>query len=694
MNLDDKNYCGISWKSGGRTREGLDCRGLAELFLREQCNFVAKTPKTPLSENEKHSLAEKFLADARVEKNRGDLVFFRRKKTGKITHVAVYLGGNKYLHIVACGGSRIDNGLRLIERLGYARAGAVSPAEAEKVCALLDVPRLGHILPGLLVGLLVSAILSVASAFLLPRPNLGKFRNQTGRYGFDALITKSAPDLPLPDVLGKVTVAGNSPFQSVVDKTLTVSDATQQGASKVVVLCAGPMSNFANAPWDIRINGIQLDNTNWGGFSINPPQTKAGAVSATSVTIYNGTHDIEVPVDIRASFDRNFPVYGFNGCAYLALRLIDSTKFSTFNLTAAVKGRSCRQIDTSGFVRTSVSGESLSGADGSKVKFKLANEDIEAVTALTVNGTSYSVQTATNQTGNVFHLNKTKGYVQFVTAPAAAATMLVDYSYLPRSWTTNPAVILVYLLTEPLRGKGFDESKIDFGAAVTLANYCNASITWQNSNGTFTQARYSCNYVLDFRKDVQDHIRAVLDSCFSVLFQSNGKWVMKARKAESSVFSFDESNILVEAGKSTFWSQQIERNERSNRVQVFYHPEQTFNSETDASRDDQADQQALAARIGNRGILAMQLKTPAIADQVQAERLAETILREEVGARWICGFKTNIQGLAVEVGDVVDVTHGSQPAWAEKLFRVEDLGYDEADRLELKLSEYVASAFI
>jgi hypothetical protein len=78
----------------------------------------------------------------------------------------------------------------------------------------------------------------------------------------------------------------------------------------------------------------------------------------------------------------------------------------------------------------------------------------------------------------------------------------------------------------------------------------------------------------------------------------------------------------------------------------------------------------------------------------QAERLAATILGQEVRTRWACSFKTAIQGLALEPGDVVDVTHSSQPSWSAKLFRIEDVSHDQEDRMELKLSEYSEGYYI
>ena len=703
MNAIDKNYCGLAWKAGGRARTGLDCAGLAQIWLTEQMGLDFTVPPTGGNQDVESILADGAQGMTRANE-RGDVVFFRAGKSGRICHVAVYLGGNQYLHILKGSVSRIETGLTLMERIGLRRAGSISAADAPAVALALRDKTLGD--PSVwvaVIGLVVSLALSAASMFLL-KPKLGQNRNQTGRYGFDQLFTQSSSELPLPEVLGAVTVAGNSPFQSLIDKSQTVTDQTLQKASKVVVLASGPIEDFSFNGVVPKINGLQYDNPFFygtapdRGLALNPPQDEADCVTGTtggdsnrsSITTYDGSHDITVPADIRAQFDRAFPYYGFSGCAYMVFRLINTAKFPSFNLNVTIKGRQFRSFDASGFITATASAESLTGADGAKVRFKLANEDIISISSLTVNGTAYSAINAATQAGNVYSLNQTKGYVEFITAPANAAVITITYSYYPRAWSQNPAVHLVYLLTEPVRGKGFPASKINWAAADALQDYCDATVTWVNSNGTYTGTRYTCNYVLDSRKPLQDHIAAVLDSCYAYLFLSQGQFVMKARKSEASVMDFDETNILA----GSFSSEKIDRSNRTNRVHVFFHSQDTLNAETEVILDDQADQRDRSGRVGDNGLVEQTLKVPAIDNLPQAQRFGEQILREEVNTRWTASFKTNIKALALEPGDVITLTHSSQPAWAAKPFRIEEITYDDQDQATLNCSEYFDGAYI
>jgi hypothetical protein len=62
--------------------------------------------------------------------------------------------------------------------------------------------------------------------------------------------------------------------------------------------------------------------------------------------------------------------------------------------------------------------------------------------------------------------------------------------------------------------------------------------------------------------------------------------------------------------------------------------------------------------------------------------------------KWTVDFKTTVLGLALEPGDVIDLTHSSQPAWNQKLFRVENLQYGDDDRFQIQASEYFAGAYV
>ena len=698
MRDSDHIYIGVPWKDGGRTLEGCDCVGLVSLWLAENYGFAAPVPNQAHAGRATELLAGRTVDEAKLE--RGDVVFFGDGKT--VQHVGVWLGDGKLLQTLRGVNSRVENGLKMSRRLKMIPMAAVPAREAELLAQVLTDVQVGGWVAVILF--VISIVLSLASALLMPK--LARVGNKYGKYGFDSLITQTSTEIPLPDLLGSVVTAGNSPYTQLSDKNLT-STAADQRANKIVIFAGGPVEGLDLEGNGLTINGLTYTDkffrnaTSAQGFTLDPAQTKAEAHTGTingetmvpSVTFYPGTHGVAVPVDVRADYDRTFPLYGFSGCAYAVFRLIDSSKFPSFNVTARVKGRLVRQVGATGFSQTGVSGQTIGTGDGSTRRFQPAvgSPDIIACTALTVDGVAWTELSASNQSGNIWYLNRTKGYFEFPdNIPAAGKVIAGDFTFYPRLWSSNPADHIAYLLTEIGRGNGFNEDKINWTAFYAAWQYYDVTVDWTTSSGVVSGKRYTTNYAVDFRKPIQEHLRALLDACRSVIFVSDGKFVLKPIQADTSVFSFDTSNIL----RDSFTAELADRAERPNRIKAFYHTSDTYQAETEAVREDIADQLAREPRAGNGGVVEENLKFPAVDNQSQAERLAEIHLRTQVNSRLSCSFKTTVLGLAIEVGDVVDVTHPSQPTWAAKLFRVENFKLDDDGRIELQLSEYFAGAEI
>lgn len=693
---DLSSYLDLPWRVGGDTRDGLDCRGLAILWLREHGVALASPPSHQPGDEVAERILTEELAFVR-EPQVGDVCFFR-DRTGKVRHVGVWTERG-LLHQLGQHRTRVDRTLELARRVGFTFAGALPPERAEALAAALSDRRLGD--PFTVFLFVASIALSAASAFLMPKPKLGQFRNEGGRYGFDNLATQTNPQLPLPDILGAVTVAGNSPYQSLIDKSQPATDPSQQAANKIVILGSGPFTAFSHDSAVVKINGRDYRDTYWhpSGIALDPAQSKAEAVDGTiggeggrsSISNYLGTYGITVPVDVRAQYDRNFPLYGFNGCAYQVMRLIDSQKFQSFNLTCTPEGRKLRTFDASGFVTATSTTEAVGAGDGTTVRFKLDYEDVETVASVTVGGVTYTAMSADQPTGSVYKLNATKGYLEFPTAPAAAAVVVATYDYFVRAWTQNPAAQAVALLTEAGdRGKAFPEAKIDWAAAVAARDHNDVQLLWQDCGGQVVEVRHTSNYAVDYRKPVQDHLRAVLDAGYAYFFVSNGRFVIKPRGAGTSVFSFTSANIVA----GSFSAEQLDRSGLANRVKVNFRPLATFNAEASVSREDEDDQLARVGFGNSEGVAEETLQMLAVDRETHAARLAETVLRENVRTGWVVELKTTVKGLAIEPGDIVDVTHPAKPNWSSKLFRVEEIELDEQDRLKLRLSEYLASCYI
>ncbi len=684
----------VPWLKGGRDYSGTDCVGLVLLYGRAR-GLAMPDVDTPERRSPAPAEAAALLRPVPASlRDCPEHAILFRDKSGRLMHVGVVTPGGKVLHC-CYGGTRVEVSLKLLARVGLRAAGVVPLSNFAALSVVLATATLGEI--GTIILIVIAVISLAASVFL--RPSLPKQGSTRGRYGFDALVTQNTPEVPLADVLGQVMLAGNSVYQTLMDKAQSVTDPKLQKACKIVVFCAGPIDGFGLGEYELRINGLSADNnyffapvtTPGDGFAINPAQTKAEAVTGTisgesnrpSITLYDAAPAITVPVDVRAQYFREFPVWGLNGCAYAVFRLVDSQKYSSFNVITRIKGRYCRTYTEDGLDVTTVTSESLTGADGSKVRFKLAHHDVVAVSSLTVAGVSQTEMSASNQTGAVYALNRTKGYVEFVTAPASGATVTISYTYYPRAWTANPADHIAYLLTETMRGKGFDGSRLDWPSFADARSYFAESVETLTDTGPITSARYTTNYALDARKPIQDHVKALLDSSRSLLLISDGLLKLKPVRTTASVFSFTTANIVADTFEATL----MDRSDRANRVRVMFHDADIFNSEGEVVADDVADQADRVDRAGNDGVVDEALKFPAVTDRAMATRLAQDLLAESVGLDWTGQLTTTLIGLALEPGDIVDITHPSQPTWSAKLVRIDDLSTDADGRMVVRWSE-------
>jgi len=113
-------YENTPYRYGGITSKGLDCSGLMYLSFKDALGVTL-----PRSASSLYSWVEKIPFE---EARPGDLLFFKTDNTGKITHVALYLGGRRFIHAASFGArtgviyTTLDEGSWLRNFAGAGRA--------------------------------------------------------------------------------------------------------------------------------------------------------------------------------------------------------------------------------------------------------------------------------------------------------------------------------------------------------------------------------------------------------------------------------------------------------------------------------------------------------------------------------------------------------------------------------------------
>jgi len=90
-----REYENVPYRYGGMTKSGIDCSGLVCLSFKDAVGVTL--PRSALG---LYTWTERIPLD---KAQPGDLLFFKTDNTGKITHVALYLGGRRFIHSASAG---------------------------------------------------------------------------------------------------------------------------------------------------------------------------------------------------------------------------------------------------------------------------------------------------------------------------------------------------------------------------------------------------------------------------------------------------------------------------------------------------------------------------------------------------------------------------------------------------------------
>lgn len=257
-----------------------------------------------------------------------------------------------------------------------------------------------------------------------------------------------------------------------------------------------------------------------------------------------------------------------------------------------------------------------------------------------------------------------------------------DPRLLTTAWSQNPALCIRDFLTNTRYGRGIPTSYIDEVSFADVADYCDELVTIPTATGTSTQARYTLDGVVSVDDNPLDILRQMLTSCRGFLYFSGGKYKLGCERLQAaSGFTFTEDNIVgawTIAGNS--------KRTRFNRVKAkFFNPDAAW-------QPDIAIQDSTAFRTQDNGqLLELAIDLPYTANAYTAAYIAQQTLKQ---SRFgiVVQFTATIAALAVEIGDVVAVTHTS-PGWSGKLFRVLNLELQPNDEVRVTLREYDDSVF-
>ena len=239
-------------------------------------------------------------------------------------------------------------------------------------------------------------------------------------------------------------------------------------------------------------------------------------------------------------------------------------------------------------------------------------------------------------------------------------------------FSNNPALCIRDYLTNTRYGRSITASEIDDTSFITAANYCDESVTINNTS----QLRYGCNGVVNTNSTSMNNLTQLLTSCRGFLIYTGGKYKIKLDKIDSSTFAFDEDNMIGDVtlsvgSKSTLW----------NRCKAGF-----FNKDKEWANDYAIQDSTSYRTADNSLLLEGTIELPFTSDANTASMIARQSMNQSRESLMVT-FRSTIDSLQVECGDVVTVTSTSM-GWSSKKFRVLEISLDYIDEITFVAKEY------
>lgn len=263
-------------------------------------------------------------------------------------------------------------------------------------------------------------------------------------------------------------------------------------------------------------------------------------------------------------------------------------------------------------------------------------------------------------------------------------------------YSENPAMIVRDYLINTTFGSGryINESMIDEDSFIDAANYCDEMVTSYDTQGrAITEPRYRLNIVINSKRSYLENLQSMLACCAGYLVFTKGQVAMRIERADNPVYAFDDDNIIQDSMSYTAASS----TESPNKLNMKYIEPTLDWTSVSAIVEDLADQKQQP--IGRGKIVEKDVELVGVTSQCQALRLGK-IYRDLIRLCPISiEFKTAMQALNLEPGDVVTISHNVvlednkvQPLFKDMPVRITEIR-DDSGTYTIKAQQYNASIY-
>ena len=263
-------------------------------------------------------------------------------------------------------------------------------------------------------------------------------------------------------------------------------------------------------------------------------------------------------------------------------------------------------------------------------------------------------------------------------------------------YSENPAMIIRDYLINTTFGSGryINPSMIDEDSFKDAANYCDENVTSFDTQGrTITEPRYRLNIVINSKRSYLENLQSMLACCAGYLVFTKGQVAMRIERADNPVYAFDDDNIIQNSMSYSAASS----TESPNKLNMKYIEPTLDWTSVSAIVEDLADQKQQP--VGRGKIVEKDVELVGVTSQCQALRLGK-IYRDLIRLCPISvEFKTAMQALNLEPGDVVTLSHNVvleddkvQPLFSKMPVRITEIR-DDSGIYTIKAQQYNASIY-
>lgn len=218
------------------------------------------------------------------------------------------------------------------------------------------------------------------------------------------------------------------------------------------------------------------------------------------------------------------------------------------------------------------------------------------------------------------------------------------------AYSTNPAMCLLdFLLSRRYgMGKWLTMDNIDVESFNEAADYCDEMIEFIGYDGTVQKAkRYELNMIIDTKKSAMDWLGEILSNFCAFIVISQDKISLRIEKATPVSYKFDDNSIV----QGSLTLSQMPLDDTPNKYEIsFIDPLNNWNT-AKAIVEDAADQKQ------RQKIITKSVELSGVTSQNQALRLGRFYRDLNTVCNINISFKTAMQGMHLEPGDVIEVTY-------------------------------------